>query len=136
MLTSGKHIHLGARTRDSIGGCGCALFSNTANYILPLGAQTVGQTSASALGPVVKSFLRALLSKHLLIVLRLCRCFLSSWFPRAPLSFKTVFYNRSPHVLMTLPFGVIACFPVLSYLDLLNGAAHSGFEAFLFPLLF
>lgn len=134
---SGKHIHLGARTRDSIGGCGCALFSNTANYILPLGAQTVGQTSASALGPVVKSFLRALLSKHLLIVLRLCRCFLSSWFPRAPLSFKTVFYNQSPHVLVTLP---LVSSPAFQYfertLDLLNGAAHSGFEAFFFPFCF
>ncbi|ELW50378.1 Cytochrome b5 type B [Tupaia chinensis] len=51
LLKSERRIYLGVATRLAWG-CSSALSSNLAGCIFPLGAETVGQTSTSDLGPV------------------------------------------------------------------------------------
>lgn len=136
-MKSGKHFHLGARTRDLFGACSGALFSSPAICILtPWNPDRWPDVHLSSTA-VSKSSLRALLSKHLLVFRILA--FVSSLysFPGAPLCFRTVFCDYSPHVIVAFPlvkWPAFQCFK--RTLDIFNSLSRSGFEAFIFPFFF
>lgn len=101
---------------------------------LPLGTQTVGQTSTSAPRPC-PSHLSEPYSQSTCSFFRIL-AFVSSLysFPGAPLCFRTVFCDYSPHVIVAFPlvkWPAFQCFK--RTLDIFNSLSRSGFEAFIFP---
>lgn len=120
----GKHIHWECELETCLEAERCPLLESCWVCASPLEARWLARRPPQTWGQC-PSFPRALLPKHLLIVLCPCQCPSLHWLPPAPSCFWTWFYNYNPNVLVTLSFGENACFPVpWCTSDVLNRATH------------
>lgn len=137
-MKSGKHFHLGARTRDLLGACKqCPLLESCHLYSYPLEPTWLARHPPQLHGHVQVISQSLTLKASALFSVSLPLFPLLTLFHERLLCFRTAFCDYSPHVTVAFPLVKLPAFQCFERtLDIFNSVSRSGFEAFLFPFFF